>query len=359
VNRSEFTPDWVLVTVQGASLKTRSGLEWDVPEKSSSSGLQPLANILGFVAPSIGPIAKAFLAFSPADNSKEESLPDPYISATFNEEVVSREIRSAPASNTTHPNWNYSFYAHLSGLREAGIDVAVLDDDGDDHAERVGSINLARRELAQVAATGRIVNRSTGNDELESLHVRIEPVPASVDTQFTSYELLLDEGMVATPLRVPEGAIITVRVHGEGRVGNGGFGCTPDVTPSGLANDECRNYNLTGYDLQQAPHGSAFALVGMTSEHNMQAVSLAEGHGEDECFEFTTSASGVLGFGVNDSDFRNNSGSFGFDVRVAPPGTKSSDCAGAESETARFYSHPIALSQSTARTRSSVPAKPP
>jgi hypothetical protein len=252
---------------------------------------------------------------------------------SLHEDSVSREARSAVSPNSNHPNWNYSFYASLDTLSAAGLDLAVLDFDGDPTpAERVGGINVPHSLLAQVANSGQIVNIDTHSDDLESLHVRLQPVPIDGAASSTHYELPLADGMITTPLHVPKGSRITVHVEGTGKIGTGGpFACTntPDITPSGLLTDQCRSHNLK--TLQTAPHGSAFAHVGFGT--SFQTVSLVEEEGAG-CMQFDAGESGILAFGVNDNDVQNNAGTFRFDVRVQPPTSDTRGCPTAVGPTA-------------------------
>ncbi|HEX5661205.1 MAG TPA: C2 domain-containing protein [Polyangiales bacterium] len=269
-------------------------------------------------------LARAAAPLTPSD-SQEGRLPDTYVNVTLHHDAVSRDLRSSLAPNSLSPNWNYSFYVQLDALREAGLDIAVLDDDGDEGAtERVGGIHIPRDLLARVAATGHLQDIDTHADDLASLHVRLEPVPRHAAAATMHYALNLADGLTTTPLRVPEGSRITVHARGQGDVSRGsGFGCTslPSVSPNGLAEGACRAYNLQ--TLQDAPHGSAFALVGMGTA--VQTVSLAHEAGAS-CVQFEAGASGLLAFGVNDRDTQNNDGAFEFDVRVEPPASVSESC---------------------------------
>jgi C2 domain len=309
---------WVLVTVLGGRVKERS---WD---NAVSVNVMPmLGAALGFLNPTLGALARAAAPFTPSD-STEERLPDTFVNVTLHHDAMSRDLKSSIAPNSLNPNWNYSFYARLDSLRDAGFDITVLDADGDTAAaERVGGIHVPRELLDQVADTGRLRNIDTHDDDLASLHVRLEPVPLHASAATAHYALNLADGLTTTGLRVPEGSRITVRARGQGEISRGGGGCasTPEVSPDGLVGDACRSYNLQ--TLQQAPHGSAFALVGMGTA--IQTVSLALPTG-GSCVQFDSGTSGLLAFGVNDRDTQNNHGVFEFDVRIEPPLGDSASC---------------------------------
>jgi C2 domain len=267
-----------------------------------------------------------------------------FVRRISNDVVVTHVTRCASAPNTTHPNWGYRFYVNLKNLRASGIDLDVLDEDGEgEDGERIGSANIPRAELQRVAREGQVVNLTTGGDEIATLHIRLEPVPAGVDAAAMPFELPLEDGLTVTAVQVPQGAIVTVRASGEGQIGNGG-GCGPDVTPEGLEDGECTNWNLGYATLQEAPHGSAFAMVG-TGEA-FEAFSLAQASVRDDghpgCAQFIASTSGPLTLGINDRDLGNNSGAFHFDVIVTPPAGSPVSCP----ETTPSGSHARALNGS-------------
>lgn len=307
----------------GARVHNEDGRPWDV-EKAGGFKSLPIGAVLGFVNPMLGTLGKALESLAPPGHPDQEAYPDPYVRVLLNEAVVSRELRSASLPNTLNPNWDYSFYAQLSTLRESGIDIVVLDDDGGDSSgARVGAVALPRANLERVALTGRTVNMTVAADDLESMYVRIEPVQNA--SAAASYVLPLSDGMLVTDLLVHAGSQVTIRVDGQGQIGAGGvFGCTPDVTPRGLEHGECRNYNLSYKELRTAPHGSAFALFGRGS--GLEPVTLVDDGTGATCIEVVAPTGGALTFGVNDNHFSNNSGEYRFDVTIEPAGTASKGC---------------------------------
>jgi hypothetical protein len=317
----------VLVTVDSARIAARAeGTDpWDAPGDADEGRrtLKALGTMLNIAMPSAG---TAFSVLSelvpPHEDAAQDSYPDPRVRVRFNEAVGTRTSESDVLVNTIRPMWGYSFYVRLDSLREAGLDVAVVDDDGDGTASpQIGAVNVPRQKLEAVVKTGRLMTVEESNGELEQLMIRLEPVVANDTSGWRSYTLPLSQGFVRTHVGVPEGALVSVRVMGSGTVG-GGFRCPATVTPAGIpiggSEGDCRDYNLSGFDTTTgAPHGSGVVLFGTLP--GLRAVSLVSGTNSEQCVRFVAPAYGPLTFAVNDRDFQNDSGAYTFEFSVSPP----------------------------------------
>jgi hypothetical protein len=326
----KYSSDWVLVSVLAAHVTPASpGDKWD--HSQTEAPLKPgvLVGALGTLIGGLGPMAAAISAIDaisqPKPKSEEEELPDPFIEVTLHHNGLNDSFRSATLPNTYNPNLNHRFYVQLSGLDALGLDIALQDDDGKG-AENIGLTSIPREKLQQVVTAGAAALIDARSGDIASLQIRVEPVDISAKGSEAQYGLRLKDGALATPMEVAQGAVVTVSATGHGRVSAGGlFSCTPDVnvTPGGLSNNECRQYNIKGIpELASAPHGSAYVIVGRGNE--LDARSMAE---SPECLQFVAGKSGPLVLGINDQEAGNNDGEFAFRVTVTHPGAPAPTCS--------------------------------
>lgn len=319
-----YSATWVLVTVDSARIGQKpSGETWDPADTTPTlkDTAENLASLLSFATQEGGMVAQALASLIPdAQPDSDVTLPDPQVAITYNETVANRRIVSPRAVDSVQPTWGYAFFARTDNLRDRGLDFEVLDDD-DSRTERIALVNVPRSLLQQVATSGISQTLDLTDSALEQLRVRVEPVATRVPASVQHFSLPLRQGLIATHVVVPRGAVVTVRVSGAGKVGGGGFlglGCPTDVTPAGLAEGKCRDHNLSGMpELQSSAHGSAIALIGTAPD--VHAISLANGDAATTCVRFAAPAHGEIVFAVNDRDSSDNEGEFSFDLEVAPP----------------------------------------
>jgi hypothetical protein len=322
--QSRDSPTWVLLTIDSARIAQKpNGETWDAADTTPTikDTAENLASLLSFATQEGGMVAQALASLIPeAQPDSDVTLPDPRVSITYNETVANRHVQSPRAIDTLQPTWGYAFFARTDNLRDSGLDLEVVDDD-DGRQERIALVNVARSLLQQVATSGVSQTLQLSDAALEQLRVRVEPVAVHVPTAVQHFALPLRQGLIATHVVVPRGAVVTVRVSGAGKVGSGGFlglGCPTDVTPAGLAEGKCRDHNLSGMpELQSSAHGSAIALIGTAPD--IHAISLANGDAATTCVTFAAPAYGELVFATNDRDSTDNEGEFTFDLEVAPP----------------------------------------
>lgn len=335
---SRYSPTWVLLTVDSARIGPKTATEtWDPADTTPTikDTAENLASLLSFATQEGGMVAQALASLIPeAQPSSDVTLPDPQVVITYNETVASRRVQSPRAIDTFQPTWGYAFFARIDNLRDRGLDLEVVDDDDSGRQERVALVNVARSLMQQVATSGVSQTLDLHDGVLEQLRVRVEPVALGVPAAVQHFALPLRQGLIPTHVVVPRGAVLTVRVAGSGKVGNGGFlglGCPTDVTPAGIPGGACRDHNLSGMpELQSSAHGSAVALIGTAPD--VHAVSLANGDSANPCVTFAAPAYGELVFAVNDRDSTDNEGEFSFDLEVAPPSEAPADVS--ESPTA-------------------------
>lgn len=321
---TRYSPTWVLLTIDSARIALKPNAEtWDPADTTPTvrDTAENLASLLSFATQEGGMVAQALASLIPqAQPDSDVTLPDPQVSITYNETVANRRVLSPRATDTLQPTWGYAFFARTDNLRESGLDLEVLDDD-DTRQERIALVHVPRSLLQQVASSGISQTLDLTDAALEQLRLRVEPVALDVPTSVQHFALPLRQGLLATHVVVPRGAVVTVRVSGAGKVGTGGFlglGCPTDVTPAGLAEGKCRDHNLSGMpELQSSAHGSAIALIGTAPD--IHAVSLANGDAATTCVTFAAPAYGELIFATNDRDSSNNEGEFSFDLEIAPP----------------------------------------
>ena len=313
-----YSQEWVLVTVNSAHIAATAS-DWDPHEQQTSSGSLPIGQLLGFLTPSLATVGAVLDTLDQPNTTTARDLPDPVVRVTHHEQVISRATESHVIEDSLRPSWQYAFYEYVPALREAGLDIAIIDADGTDRSDSIGLMNLSRAQLLEVAQAGRVANLDLAAGDLESTIIRVEPVTAARGPSMR-HTLPLSQGLLQASDHVPQGAVITISVTGEGTVGSGGmFGCPVDVTTAGLS--QCRKYNLRGFqELKKAPHGAPVALIG--SKPTIRAVSLATDDGS--CMQFTAPVSGPLVLGVNDRAPSNNSGAFEFEVTINSPASSPS-----------------------------------
>ncbi len=315
----------MLLTIDSARIapKMANDQPWD-PEDTRPSlkdTAENLASLLSFATAEGGMVAQALASLIPQSQPDSDvTLPDARIAITYNETVANRRVQSPRSIDMLQPTWGYAFFARTDNLRDRGVDLEVVDED-DTREDRIGVVNVPRALLLQVAQSGIAQTLDLHDGPLEQLRVRIEPVAIDAPVGTQHFALPLRQGLISTHIAVPRGAVVTVRVSGAGKVGNGGFlglGCPTDVTPAGLPGGACRDHNLSGMpELQSSNHGSAVALIGTAPD--LHAVSLTNGDAPTTCVTFAAPAYGELVFATNDRDSSDNDGEFAFDLQVAPP----------------------------------------
>ena len=311
----------VLVTVMSARIASKTGTDgWDTAEpqdqeKRTAEGLGALLQLVPETA-AAGAMLKTLAQLAPVrEPGADAAYPDPLVEVTFNWPVATEEARSPLVVNSTSPAWNYAFYVRLDSLRDSGLDIAVFDDDPE-RSTWIGGVNLPRAELEAVASSGSVANLKLADGPLEELLVRVEPVIPAASSMVRRVHLDLSTGMVATDIRVPRGALLSVRTTGDGVLGK--VSCADEVTPAGLPDGECKHFNLgASTTTLDAPHGSALAFIGVAP--SLEAISLVSDSGEsDQCVRFVAPQSGWVVFAVNDRDLGNNRGAFDFELEVEP-----------------------------------------
>ncbi|MCA9696396.1 MAG: hypothetical protein KC431_02640, partial [Myxococcales bacterium] len=144
---------------------------------------------------------------------------------------------------------------------------------------------------------------------LEVLRLEVSDPPRP---QHVTRTMPVDKGLVAVDeLEIPAGMLVEIRASGSYQIGSWN---DATIGPAGYPGGGPRDYNLPGKACSEAKHGAAVALL--------QADSAAQAVVVGECVRFVARSGGRLFVGVNDRDYRNNSGKLGFDVKVTTPDTQ-------------------------------------
>jgi hypothetical protein len=213
------------------------------------------------------------------------------------ETLVTRDL-------TSH-SFSYEFVVPTSAVPPDGLRIEVLDDDGKNDAQSIGSIRMTLDTIATTwESPSRLHTASAG--ALVRLEVVVAPY---TPLDIAKRELLASsEPVPIAGRRLAAGEIVHLRAEGSYTVGKWH---DAKLGPRGYSTDEARRYNFRQEPFASAPHGAGIALAG---EDDVFVGALVA-----PCVDFTSLYAGVLRVGINDTEPLNNEGRIAFEGYLRAP----------------------------------------
>lgn len=283
------------------------GARWD-EGKQDSRGDEGcgLLVALDFVAPGLGSLASTVCSLGAGGGESSQWKPeDPDLFATF--EVGGATFVSPVIPDRASHDLEYSLFIPRQALRATGLDLAIYDLDGEDarQATLIADHQLDRGDLHRTLEL-----RGSDLDEpsLKLLRLQVSKPPRP---QTASHTMEANDGLIAIDsLEIPAGMLVEIRASGSYHIGSWN---DAKLGPVGYPGGGPQDFNLPGQVFRTAKHGGAVALL--------QQDSAAQAIVVGECTRFIAQSGGTLYVGVNDRDYRNNSGELSFEIRVTTPDT--------------------------------------
>ncbi len=212
--------------------------------------------------------------------------------------------RSPTVVDSVSHIFHFRVVVPVAAIRNAGLELAVLADDGtsdEDSMEAIGNVRLGRQQLLDAALDGELLTFTDKASGLELLELEVTPAPPQ---RRTSVTVDVAKTNVEVPnLRVTAGEVYEVRAAGSYRV----HGVQADAR--GLASGQ-------GQPFRDEPFGSAPLGAGTV---RMGHHGLIEGHLVAPCARFVSHYDGVAGVGINDAAPRDNSGDVKLEIVARSP----------------------------------------
>lgn len=211
---------------------------------------------------------------------------------------------SPVARDLTSHSFAYEFVVPTSAVPPDGLRIEVLDDDGKDGAQSIGS---ARLTLETIATTWESATRlfRTSSGALSNLEVVVGPYePLTIEKR----EMLATSEPLPIGRRLAAGEIVHLQAKGSYTVGSW---YDAKLDPRGYSTDAARRYNFQQEPFASAPHAAGIALAG---ENDLFVGALVA-----PCVTFTSHYAGVLRVGINDTEPENNEGRIAFEGYLRAP----------------------------------------
>jgi hypothetical protein len=272
------------LTVLSAEINNarKDGTAWHTTRPNNELG--PL---VGLALWSLGvPSETAMLASNMLKSPSQIIPPSPNVSIT-----IGAENHQTPALyGSLTPRWDYQMMLDTSGrARETPMQILVRDQDG---GEILGEFKMTLAQLFEKP------EHNLSNENLRSLLLKIEPLPATPEQQ-TYHANISANAPDWQDIRVLNGD--TVRISVSGEICPSSWNRDTCSGPAGFENDWL-SYNRDGFS--QFPHAS---VVGMLAGEPMFV---------GQKTEFIVKEPGVLLLGINDNDPSNNLGEFQVTVEI-------------------------------------------
>lgn len=232
----------------------------------------------------------------------DESAPDIYvrIKAAGRTKTI---YRTYTARNLYSHDFHSRFVVPLDAI-PAGVDIQVLDDNGDATAdeESIGEIHLGRARLAEITKQADpVLIEKDGSVEKIVLSITVD----DPTNDMKQIDMNARDGMARVEgLTVDAGQVVEVCAQGRYQVQSGAW-----VDPSGDAEKSDRTLPVEPFN--SARYGAAIALIG----HSRMTTALIAA----PCGQVVARSGGEIAVGINDRDPADNDGKIRFLVRVSDP----------------------------------------
>jgi hypothetical protein len=275
--------------------------DWDGAEPGSDAGAgcRVLMGGVAIVEPALSPASALCSLATGPHRERQAQNPDLQVRLAVGTDVG---YTSWVAPDTTSQSLQYSFVVPVAAIPADGLRFEVLDDDGQQGPELIGSMRVFRKQLtAAYRSPSKLVTLSGG--AVRRLEVVVAPY---TDESAASVPMQAKDRPTPVGRKAMAGEFFSVRASGTFTVGSW-FDKTLD--PAGYPGGDARSYNLRSF--VNEPHACAIALVGDGA--TVEGVAVRSGT------DFVAGHSGALRVGLNDKDLSNNSGRVSFVVARRAP----------------------------------------